>query len=563
MTIRSSFVLVIAALGLAACSTTTARDSGPSDGAPPDAVGVDVTGDASGLDVQSPDAIGTDVQGTDVTGLDVQGTDVQTTDVITPTDVIVPTDVPTTPTCGDGFVTSPEQCDDGNLAVGDGCNASCQIEPTPTCGNGTVDRATGEQCDDGNTTAGDGCDGRCRIEAPSGCGNGVRDIAAGEECDDGNTRSGDGCSATCQLEPVGVNCGNGVTNPPEVCDDGNLTNGDACNPTCNLANTTSLFAGMPGMTGRVDGVGTAARFTSTAALATDDTYLWAAEAPGTGGTPGAVLRRIDIATGTVLTVATIGGSGGVATNGTSTVWVAGGNVIQSISTTAPFAVTNIHMGVAATNAATFRDGPPGTASFADVRGLTWFRGYLWIVDTAAAVIRRMDPATGNVTTVAGMPYVTGVGINGTGSAARFTSPRYIVSDNSGMLYISDTNGAAIRAMNATTFAVTTFAGLPGTAGYVDGVGAPVRIHRPRGITADASSVYFAEFNAQTIRQGILATGAVSTLVGTADTTAGSTGGYAEGVGTAALFAAPWGIAYHFPSRSLFISDGSRTIRRIR
>jgi cysteine-rich repeat protein len=30
--------------------------------------------------------------------------------------------------CGDGLVTFNEQCDDGNLVVGDGCDASCVVE---------------------------------------------------------------------------------------------------------------------------------------------------------------------------------------------------------------------------------------------------------------------------------------------------------------------------------------------------------------------------------------------------------------------------------------------------
>jgi len=474
---------------------------------------------------------------------------------------VLPTDAPTTAGCGDGTRSGTEQCDDGNTRAGDGCDASCVLEPTPSCGDGTTDRPA-EECDDGNTMAGDGCDARCRVEAPPMCGNGMLELATGEECDDGNTRSGDGCSGTCQIEPAGATCGNGATEAGERCDDSNVANGDACNPTCNLRNTTSVFAGMNGMAGRMDGVGTAARFTSSGVLAADAQYLWMAEAPGMGGTPPSVLRRIEISTATVLTVATIGASGGIATNGVDTVWVAGGNVIQSISTTAPYSVRTIHMGMGATTAAGFRDGAPGTASFGDVRGLTWYGGYLWIVDTSAAVIRRMDPATGDVATVAGMPFVTGPGLDGRGSAARFTSPRYVVSDGSGTIYISDTNGAAIRAMNARTFDVTTFAGVPGMAGYVDGVGSAARIHRARAITADGASIYFCEFNAHTIRQGVLATSEISTLVGMADTSMGSTGGYAEGVGTAARLASPWGIVYHHPSGSLFFSDASRTIRRI-
>lgn len=36
------------------------------------------------------------------------------------------------PSCGDGIVDGPgESCDDGNVANGDGCSASCQNEPPP------------------------------------------------------------------------------------------------------------------------------------------------------------------------------------------------------------------------------------------------------------------------------------------------------------------------------------------------------------------------------------------------------------------------------------------------
>lgn len=95
--------------------------------------------------------------------------------------------------------------------------------------------------------------------------------------------------------------------------------------------------------------------------------------------------------------------------------------------------------------------------------------------------------------------------------------------------------------------------------YVDGVGTAARIHRPRGITSDGTSIYFVEFNYHTVRQGVLATQDVSTLAGMPM----PTGGYAEGVGSAAQFDGPWSIAYHFPSNSLFVSDGgNNVIRRI-
>jgi cysteine-rich repeat protein len=97
------------------------------------------------------------------------------------------------PVCGNGVletVENGEQCDDGGVAGGDGCDNICKIE---ACGNGVVQ--AGEQCDDGNTAGGDGCDSVCFTEA---CGNRV--VQAGEQCDDGNANNGDGCSATCQVE---------------------------------------------------------------------------------------------------------------------------------------------------------------------------------------------------------------------------------------------------------------------------------------------------------------------------------------------------------------------------
>ncbi len=67
--------------------------------------------------------------------------------------------------CGDGRVDSGEQCDDGNTAGGDGCNATCATEPAAVCGDDTV--TAPEQCDDGNTTSGDGCSMTCTSEAPA------------------------------------------------------------------------------------------------------------------------------------------------------------------------------------------------------------------------------------------------------------------------------------------------------------------------------------------------------------------------------------------------------------
>lgn len=97
--------------------------------------------------------------------------------------------------CGDAIVTPPEACDDGNLAGGDGCDATCAVEGGGVCGDRNVD--PGEECDDGNLTDGDGCSALCTREPT--CGDGVLD--PGEGCDDGGRVPGDGCDADCALEP--------------------------------------------------------------------------------------------------------------------------------------------------------------------------------------------------------------------------------------------------------------------------------------------------------------------------------------------------------------------------
>lgn len=494
-----------------------------------------------------------------------------------------------TGSCGDGVVTAPETCDDGNTVSGDGCDDMCQLVVSATCGDGTLDAS--EECDDGNTTAGDGCDDSCRVEVSAGCGDGMTDFSTGEQCDDGNNVSGDGCSATCQLEMVGASCGDGTMDPGEVCDDSNVVNGDGCNPTCNLTTTVSTFVGTAGMRGSMDGVGPAARIRG-GVLAVDDDYVWFGENGNCrmGSVP-ANLRRIEIATATVTTITTMPSCevAGIATNGSGMVWAAGTDqtsgesVIFEIDTTAMMPTATVIAGNNPCMAAGCYadDTGGGTATFGGIRGLTWWGGLLYIVDPAAGVVRSLDPSTGSVTNLAGDPFNNGI-VDGTGAAAQFQSPRYIVSDGTANLYVSETNSGTIRRVNALTGAVTTFAG-NGMSGYVDAAGAAARSHRPRGITADGTSVYWVEFNAHAVRQGVVATGEVSTLAGqvtlcSAGCMGGTTcnndvclppgggppmgGGTTDGVGTMASLFAPFGIAFHYPSNSLFFTNGSNTIRRI-
>lgn len=92
--------------------------------------------------------------------------------------------------CGDGKLTSDEECDDDDLDAGDGCSPTCTIEPGWEC--------TGEM----------GQASTCNLL----CGNGTLD--AGEECDDEgaqdmNPPSGnqDFCSADCKFQEFDIESG--------------------------------------------------------------------------------------------------------------------------------------------------------------------------------------------------------------------------------------------------------------------------------------------------------------------------------------------------------------------
>ena len=133
--------------------------------------------------------------------------------------------------CGDGLLEAPEACDDGNLAAGDGCDASCRLEHLVVCGDGILE--AGETCDDGNLVAGDGCDASCHLEHLVVCGDGI--LEGGETCDDGNLVAGDGCDVHCMCElPAPPVCGDGVIAASEACDDGNLLDHDGCTTQCEL-----------------------------------------------------------------------------------------------------------------------------------------------------------------------------------------------------------------------------------------------------------------------------------------------------------------------------------------
>ncbi len=177
-------------------------------------------------------------------------------------------------------------------------------------------------------------------------------------------------------------------------------------------------------------------------------------------------------------------------------------------------------------------------------------GNAYVVDSDNFRVRKVD-ASGVVTTLAGG--VDGYA-DGTGAAAKFSSPWGIARDAQGNLYISDTGNNRIRKVTPQGI-VTTFAG-SGTGGYLDGPAGSAQFNGPRGLVRDANGVlYVADSGNQRIRT-VAANGAVGTLAG-----AGAAG-HIDGAASSARFNAPSGLAFG-ATGTLFIAElGNHAIRTL-
>ncbi len=157
------------------------------------------------------------------------------------------------------------------------------------------------------------------------------------------------------------------------------------------------------------------------------------------------------------------------------------------------------------------DGVGASASFNQPSGLSLSGGQLTISDTENNDIRRIDLATATVTLIAGVEGETGA-VDGVGTSARFNEPEGLARDGQGNLYIADTNNDTIRALAPDSGAVTTIAGLPSASGTADGVGAAAQFNTPRALVLDGAGIlYVADAINQSVRKVDTTTGAVSTL----------------------------------------------------
>jgi len=298
----------------------------------------------------------------------------------------------------------------------------------------------------------------------------------------------------------------------------------------------------------VDGSGSAAQFYRPlgVALSPDEKTLYVVDSSGNK------IRKVTLASQEVATLAGSGTYGfadgvgaaarfsspsGIAVDKSGAIFVADCNN-QRIRKILPDGTVSTYAGSGSYG---FQDGSAATARFWCPSGIAVDdTGAVYVADSNNHRVRKIS-VEGNVTTVAGAG--TAGYANGAALSALLNRPKGLVVDKSGNVYISDSSNNRIRKLSADG-QVTTVVG-DGTAGNIDGIGEAARISSPQSLTIDASgSIIFASSNF--IRMFTPSTGAVTTIL-----SAG--GGYADGVGDAARLLGPDGVAMS-SAGLLYVSD---------
>jgi hypothetical protein len=367
---------------------------------------------------------------------------------------------------------------------------------------------------------------------------------------------------------------------------GNVYVADTQNSTIRMitpAGVVSTIAGFPGATGSTDGTNSAARFVLPLAITVDSAgNLYVADygairriAPSGSNWVVSTIAGVAGVYGSadgIGTNAGFGGSGnlgpfGVAADSAGHLYVADSfnGTIRMLTSTGTNWVVNTIAGSAGVFGS--NDGMGTNAQFNSPQGVTVDNaGNLYVADSENSTIRMITPNGTNwlVSTIAGAVGVFG-SANGLGTNASFDGINGIAVDSTGDLYVMDSVNDTIRQitpnylkLGKTNWFVSTLAGQVGISGTADGVGTNAQFDEPQGIAIyGADILYVADTENSTIRT-VTSLGEVSTLAGAGGVSAGS----ANGTGGTARFYWPFGVAADIAGNIYVADDGNDIIRKV-
>jgi hypothetical protein len=170
---------------------------------------------------------------------------------------------------------------------------------------------------------------------------------------------------------------------------------------------------------------------------------------------------------------------------------------------------------AGTGVESIHDGPPLEATFAQPMGLSSVNSLAYVADSESSAVRQIDPGAGRVRRLVGRGLFHFGDLDARGDSARLQHVQGIESiaeHGEPTVYLADTYNNKIKRLDPRTREVVTVAG--GLEhGFADGVGEDALFWEPTGISISNGVAYVADTNNHAIRRLDLESGEVGTVVG--------------------------------------------------
>lgn len=192
--------------------------------------------------------------------------------------------------------------------------------------------------------------------------------------------------------------------------------------------------------------------------------------------------------------------------------------------------------------------------------------------TTATIAGTTCTTAGIISTIVGDGKSDYTGDGGLAANATVNTPNGVTVDGAGNLYIADTANNVIREINAATGNISTIAGGAATVcgGSTDSVGdgclaTQAQLDQPWGVTVDASgNLYIADTYGHRIREVYAATGVIATIAGTGNTKSNGSGDYNGDniVATTADLNFPHAVAFDAQGNMYIPDAGNQRVREV-